>query len=119
MSPRNCYSWKNSSTISQCRGVKKLIRPDYASQLAEKVHGKAVIRFETTPGHPAQVDWKDAGPTENNRESAPSPMDHATALARHVLAFPHFGTIRHERLVDDLKAMLPLPEPFVTQKETL
>ena len=87
------------------------------------------------PGHQAQMDWKDTGrrTIDGKRQRVyaftmclglsraaftvhTTSMDHAIVLNRHVVAFRHFGTTRRERLVDGLKAMLPLSESFVTQK---
>ena len=112
--------------FNRTRGVKKLVRPDYAPLLAEKVHRMTVIRFETMPGHQARwigqrvyaftmcLGFSRAPFTVHTTS-----MAHVTVFACHVLAFRHFGTTCRERLMDDFKVTLPLPESFVTQKETL
>lgn len=94
----------------------------YAKTVRDSIIRKAVIRFETTPGLQAQVDWKEAGVWEIEGEARKvyafvmllgysrrayvrftTDMKSATLLACHVEAFRYFGGIPREILYDNMK----------------
>jgi transposase len=98
------------------------VMKDYVASIRRKLQNQAVIRFETEPGHQAQVDWKEFGmQTVDGRATKLSAfvmvlgysrkafvhfttkMDSATLQACHALAFAYFGGVPHEILYDNMR----------------
>jgi transposase len=103
------------------RGGKSILR-DLASKLRKDIITEAVIRFETVPGHQAQVDWKEFGTRRVGgtvrklyafvmalgysrmpfvRYTTDMKLD--TLLSCHIDAFHYFGGVPHAILYDNMK----------------
>jgi transposase len=95
---------------------------EYITELRKSENRKAVIRFETEPGHQAQVDWVLLGKQCIDGEIRKlyaftmvmgysrmpfvcftTKMDSATLLESHIRAFTWFGGIPDEILYDNMK----------------
>jgi transposase len=98
------------------------VMKDYVASVRKKLSIQAVQRFETEPGHQAQVDWKEFGKqTVDGKVTRlyafvmvlgysrkafvlfTTGMDSATLLACHALAFAYFGGIPCEILYDNMR----------------
>lgn len=101
---------------------RKTILRDLVSKIRKEVITEAVIRFETVPGHQAQVDWKEFGRRQvdgiNRKLYAfvmtlgysrtpfiryTTDMKQDTLLSCHIDAFHHFGGIPRTILYDNMK----------------
>lgn len=95
---------------------------DYVKKIRQEVLTEAVIRFETVPGHQAQVDWNELGLQEvNNRRvklyqfvmtlgfsrkpfiSFTTSMKSEVLLRCHIEAFKYFGGVPETILYDNMK----------------
>jgi transposase len=103
------------------QGRKSILR-DLVSRLRKEVITEAVIRFETVPGHQAQVDWKEFGRRQVNGidrklyafvmtlgySRTPfvrytTDMKQDTFLSCHIDAFHYFGGVPRTILYDNMK----------------
>ena len=103
-------------------GGKISVMKDYVASVRRKLQLQAVMRFETEPGHQAQVDWKEFGRQVVDGRATKlyafvmvlgysrkafvfftTRMDSATLLACHALAFAYFGGVPHEILYDNMR----------------
>lgn len=102
-------------------GGKTILR-DLVSRLRKEIITEAVIRFETVPGHQAQVDWKEFGRqhvdgTDQKLYAFVMTLGYSrysfvrytldmkqdTFLSCHIDAFHYFGGIPHTILYDNMK----------------
>jgi transposase len=103
-------------------GGKISVMKDYGASVRRKLQLQAVMRFETEPGHQAQVDWKEFGKQAVDGRATKlyafvmvlgysrkafvlftTGMDSETLLACHALAFAYFGGVPHEILYDNMR----------------
>lgn len=101
---------------------KMSILRDYVKNIRKEVLTEAVIRFETLPGHQAQVDWNELGiQMVNNRQvklyqfvmtlgfsrkpfiSFTTSMRSEVLLKCHIKAFKYFGGVPETILYDNMK----------------
>lgn len=101
---------------------KTTILGDYIRRRRKQLMDYAVFRFETIPGHQAQVDWAECGYVWENGirkkryafvmklgYSRRSYMEFTTSMAQPILfacmkrAFAYFGGVAHEILFDNMK----------------
>lgn len=102
---------------------------DYVKKVRQEVLTEAVIRFETVPGHQAQVDWNELGLQEvNNRRvklyqfvmtlgysrkpfiSFTTSMKSEVLLRCHIEAFKYFGGVPETILYDNMKTAFAADE---------
>lgn len=95
---------------------------DYARKVRKRITTKAVRRYETDPGHQAQVDWKECGRWNIGGELIKiyafvmvlgysrkpfvlftTNMKLSTVLKAHLLAFAWYGAVPREILYDNMK----------------
>jgi len=98
------------------------VMKDYVAKVRRRLEIQAVMRFETEPGHQAQVDWKEFGKQlVDGKETKlyafvmvlgysrkafvhfTTSMDMATVLACHILAFQYLGGAPREILYDNMR----------------
>lgn len=113
---------------------------DYAKKVRREVLTEAVIRFETVPGHQAQVDWKEHGKHLVDGEMKnlnqfmmtlgfsrkpfirfTTSMKSEVFLRCHIEAFKYFGGIPETILYDNMKTVFVADEngEFQVQKDLL
>jgi len=101
---------------------KKTVMKAFVAQIRRRITATAVQRFETEPGHQAQVDWKEFGKQIVDGRGAKlyafvmvlgysrksfvrftTDMKQSTLLACHELAFAYFGGVSEEVLYDNMR----------------
>jgi transposase len=113
---------------------------DYVSRVRREVLTEAVIRFETVPGHQAQVDWKEHGRHLVDGElknlyqfmmtlgfsrkpyiQFTTSMKSEVLLRCHINAFRYFGGVPETILYDNMKTAFVADEngDFQVQKDLL
>ena len=113
---------------------------DYVSRVRREVLTEAVIRFETVPGHQAQVDWKEHGKhlvdgdiknlyqfmmtlgfSRKPYVQFTTSMKSEVLLRCHIKAFKYFGGVPETILYDNMKTAFVADEngEFQIQKDLL
>jgi transposase len=115
---------------------KKTILKAFIAKVRQKITATAVMRFETEPGHQAQVDWKEFGKqVVDGRERKlyafvmvlgysrtpfvrfTTDMRQSTLLACHSLAFAYFGGVPNKVLYDNMRTAYR-PDPSGSWRPT-
>lgn len=117
----NCELLYETLRKAGYHGGKSILR-DLVRRLRKEIITEAVIRFETVPGHQAQVDWKEFGRqrvdgTDRKLYAFVMTLGYSrlpfvrftldmkqdTFLSCHIDAFKYFGGIPHTILYDNMK----------------